>query len=161
MLNGKGLNNLFKRWHLSFSRRLDALRIGTHWSEGKDLDDFWMMQLTASLNEAMAGPVLERINPNFTREFVKYLPYVHKLMLGLPKWLIPHAYRLRDGLIRDVRTWHDIAREKFDPSDVELDGGADRWWGLAAMRERQEILGNVDNWDHDSIACSDFGLLWG
>ncbi|KAF2726544.1 cytochrome P450 [Polyplosphaeria fusca] len=161
MLNGEGLNNLFKRWQQGFSRRLDALNIGTTWVEGKDIDDFWTMQLAASLNEAMAGPVLEQVNPNFTREFVDYLPYVHKLMMGLPRWSMPRANRLRDGLVRDVKAWHDLARERFDQSDVELNDGADRWWGLAAMRERQGILSAVDNWDRDSIACSDFGLLWG
>ena len=46
-------------------------------------------------------------------------------------------------------------------SSVEDDGDADPWWGSEAMRERQTFLGEVDNWDHDALASSDFGLLWG
>lgn len=70
-------------------------------------------------------------------------------------------YRLRDKLIQDVKQWHAIARVRFTETDINQDGDGDPWWGSACMRERQKILLNVDNWNHDAIASSDFGLLWG
>ena len=160
-LIGDRLANLYKRWSTGFIRRLASLQIGDSWTDVADIMDFWMPPLTASLNEAMAGPLLERVNPNFTRDFIDYLPYVHDLMKGLPRLLVPRGYALRDSLISDVKKWHTIARSGFSESSVEADGDFDPWWGSEAMRERQRILGAVDNWDHDSIASSDFGLLWG
>jgi hypothetical protein len=41
--------------------------------------------MTSSLNEAMAGPILEYVNPNFTRDFLKFMPIVHSLMKGLSR----------------------------------------------------------------------------
>lgn len=161
MLSGDGLNNFFVKWHVSFARRLEALRIGRDWTEGSDLEKFWMPPLTAALNEAMAGPILENVNPDFTDNFIEFLPFVHGLMKGLPSWCMSRATVLRDSLNRDVKTWHSIARACFKQSDIEPVGGSDRWWGLAAMRERQTLFEGVDNWDTHSIASSDFGLLWG
>jgi hypothetical protein len=134
--------------------------IGSDWVEGPDIENFWMTPLTAALNEAMAGPILENLNPTFTKDFIEFLPYVHRLMKGYPRWSMPRAFALRESLNRDVKTWHAIARA-CSPPHVDVEGGGDCWWGLTAMRERQAIFEKVDDWDHDSIASSDFGLLWG
>jgi hypothetical protein len=160
IFSGEGLNTMFKRWHESFSRRLDDLRIENQWTEGPDLEAFWMPSLVASLNEAIAGPVLESVNPMFTKNFMEFYPYAHSLMRGLPKWLIPRAIHLRDTLMRDFSTWHSIARAFFKDSDIEEDN-TDRWWGLSAIRDRQRLFSKVDNWDHSTLASLDFGLLWG
>ncbi len=161
LLNGDRLPNLYLRWSQNFARRLQALGIGDKWMESSDIMDFWMPPLTSSLNEAVAGPLLECVNPNFTRDFLNFLPFAHGLMKGLPNWCLPKASSLRASLNRDVRQWQAIARSRFRESDVDLDGDADPWWGSACVRERQKILLGVDNWDHDTAAASDFGLLWG
>ncbi|MCJ1387791.1 hypothetical protein MMC18_000634 [Xylographa bjoerkii] len=161
LLNGVHLPNFYRRWSSSFVRRLECLCIGSEWTEVPDIMHFWEGPLTASLNEAFAGPVLEKLNPHFTDNFNKFLPYVHGMMMGLPRWCMPKAHKLRDGLNEDVRQWHALARAQFKESDIAEDGDTDPWWGSTAIRERQKILGNVENWDYDSIAASDFGLLWG
>ncbi|KAK3173546.1 hypothetical protein OEA41_006876 [Lepraria neglecta] len=82
-------------------------------------------------------------------------------MKGLPILLLPKAYALRDSLLLDVKEWQAIARAGFNEHDIDEDGDSDPWWGSKSIRECQKFLGNVDNWDHDSVASSDFGLLWG
>lgn len=161
LLSGDGLSKFYRRWSTDFVGRLPALGITHEWVVNPDIMDFWISPLTASLNEALTGPILECVNPNFTREFNRYIPFVHGLMKGLPRWLLPEAFTLRDRLIGNVKQWHAIARARFRDSDLDEDGDADPWWGCAAMRERQKTLGRVENWDHDAIASSDFGLLWG
>ena len=160
MLSGDGLNTLFQRWYASFTRRLTSMDIGNEWFEGRDFEKTWMLPLTAALNEAMAGEVLEHVSPTFTEEFIEFLPYVHKLFKGYPEWCIPRGITLRNRLNEACKTWHSIARACFKSSDVDA-SGADRWWGVPTMRERQSIFGAVDGWDHDAKASSDFGLLWG
>lgn len=161
LLSGDRLINLYKRWLACFTPRLERLQIGNEWISVADIMDYWMPSLTAALNEAMAGPVLECINPNFTQDFLEFLPYVHGLMKGLPRWWLPRAFALRESLNRDFRQWHSLARTFFKESDISPDGDADPWWGCAAMRERQKLFEKVDNWGHDAMAASDFGLLWG
>lgn len=160
-LLGEGLPIFFQRFSASFVGRLPSLNIQDEWMNFPDIMKFWMLPLTASMNEALVGPVLECSNPNFTRDLLKYFTYIQDLMKGLPAWYIPEAYRLRKNLIEDVKKWHAKAREGFRETDIDKEGGADPWWGSAFMRERQKMLEKVDNWDYDSLASSDFGVLWG
>lgn len=119
-----------------------------------------MPPLVASLNEAMAGPILESVSPTFTQDFIDFYPYAHPLMKGLAQWFMPRAVQLRESLMRDFRTWHSVARSSFRDSDVEPDE-TDRWWGLSAIRDRQRLYSKVDDWDHSTLASLDFGLFWG
>lgn len=112
--------------------------------EASYMMDFWMSLMTSSLNEAMAGPILECVNPNFTRDFLEFMPCVHSLLKGFPRWCTPRASSLRDSLLRDVKQWQAIARLRFKESDVEEDG-YDPWWSSASMRERQNFLGAVNH----------------
>jgi hypothetical protein len=162
LLTGDGLSKLYQRWAQEFNRRLQALAIGDEWGpEIPDIMDYWQMPLTASMNVALAGPLLECINPDFTREFNEFLIYVHPLIKRVPRWLIPRAFRLRKKLVGNVRTWQNIARSRASPSDIDTERDYDPWWGSECFRERQKYLSKVDGWDHDSLAISDFGLLWG
>lgn len=160
-LLGDGLNDTYQQFATAFIRRLPLLNIQEEWNDFPDMMQFWMDPLTASMNEALAGNILECLNPNFTKDLLKYFHYSQGMMKGLPRWCIPEAYRLRDSLVQDVKQWHAIARARFKEEDIVKSGGADPWWGSAFMRERQNFQKEVDNWDHDAIASSDFGVLWG
>ena len=160
-LLGEGLLKSYQGFATAFIRRLPSLDIQDEWREFPDIMEFWMEPLTASMNEALAGPILECLNPNFTKDLLRYFPHIQGMMKGLPRWCIPEAYRLRESLVRNVKQWHAIARTRFKETDIDEDGGADPWWGSALMRERQSFLGKVDNWDCDAIASSDLGVLWG
>jgi len=159
-LLGDDLSKFYQRFWAALMGRLPSLTIEDEWTEFPDIMEFWMAPLTASMNEALVGPILDCVNPNFTRDLLRYFPYVQDLMKGLPRWWIPEAYRLREKLVGDVKQWHAIARGRFRETDIDEDGGGP-WWGSPFMRERQKILGRVDDWDYDSIASSDLGLLWG
>ncbi|KAF7951339.1 hypothetical protein EAE96_006655 [Botrytis aclada] len=161
LLTGDGLSGLYRRRSLEFSYKIQALGIGQEWAEHTDIMKFWELPLIASLNKAIAGPLLEAINPDFTEEFLEFLPYANRLVKSFPPWLIPRAYSLRRKLVATVKTWHSIARSQFKDQYVDANGDADPWWGSRCIRERQEYLSKVDNWDYDSMAVSDFGLLWG
>ena len=161
LMSGEGLSNLYKRWSTNFEAHLKAMKIGDDWTTHYDILDFWLLPLTASLNEAIAGPILEIVNPDFTRDFLEFVPWTHALMKGLPNWCIPRAVSLRSKLVRDVKQWHAIARAISEVSNTGEIGDNDPLWGSDFIRDRQQTLSKVDNWDYDSIASSDFGLLWG
>lgn len=56
-----------------------------------------------------------------------FLPYVHGLIKGLPRFLLPKAYALRAKGLLDVKEWQAIARAKFNEHDVDEDGDSDPW----------------------------------
>jgi hypothetical protein len=159
--SGDYLARLYKRWSKDLDARLEALDIGDEWTQGSDIMDYWTLPLIATLNKALAGPLLEALDPNFNKDFLRFLTFVHPLMKGLPRWCAPEAYRLRDRLTHTVRQWQSVARACFRESDVDADGDADPWWGSRIFRERQKFLLKIDNWDEEVVASSDFGLLWG
>ena len=160
-LLGEGLLRSYQRFSIALLGRLPSINVQDEWTEFPDIMDFWLQPLTASMTEALAGNVLECLDPNFNNTLLRYMEYTPDLMKGLPRWWIPEAYRLRQILIRDIKQWHALARARFKESDVDEDGSADPWWGSAFIRERQNFLREVDNWDADAIASSDFGILWG
>lgn len=159
-LLGEGLPKLYRNFSTAFCNRLESLDVQTAWQEIPDIMSFWLVPLTSSINEALAGPQLELLNPSFTHDLLRYFPYVHPMMKGLPRWWIPAGYRLREKLVQNVKRWHAVARSQFKETDINREGN-DPWWGSSFVRERQKILEQVDNWDDGSIASSDFGLFWG
>lgn len=160
-LMGKGLSSIYRGFATSFTRRLPSLNVQDDWTQFPDLFDFWLPPMTSAMNEGLAGPLIECINPDFANNLLKFYPYLHSLMKGMPRWWIPEAYELQKSLIHDVATWQAIARGRFRETDIDPLTGRDPWWGSAFMRERQGILQHVDHWDHNAIASSDFGIFWG
>ncbi|KAF5869941.1 putative nacht and ankyrin domain protein [Botrytis fragariae] len=161
LLTRDGLSGLYRRCSLEFSYKIQVLGIGQEWAEHTDIMKFWELPLIASMNRAIAGPLLEAINPDFTEDFLEFLPYAYQLVKSFPPWLIPRAYSIRKKLVATVKSWHSIARSQFEDHYVDADGDADPWRGSRCIRERQDYLSKVDDWDYDSMAVSDFGLLWG
>ena len=160
-LLGEELWRTYRGFANSLMSRLDSLEIQDEWKQYPNLIDYWLPAMTSAMNEALAGPMFESINPKFTEDLLKYYPYLHSLLKGIPRWLIPEAQKLSGRLIRNVEAWHELARTRFCERDIDPISGRDPWWGSAFMRERQNFLRKVDNWDAHSIASSDFGIFWG
>ena len=119
---GDGLPRLYQTFSITLTDRLSTLVTEDEWIEHQDIMEFWLEPLTASINEALVGKILESVNPSFTKELLCYFPYIQDMMKGLPRWYIPEAYRLRDKLIADVKRWHAIARRCFRDIDIEAEG---------------------------------------
>ena len=161
-LGGDGLSKFYKRWLKGFSQRLQRLDTGgeDEWVEMPDLVTFWEEQFGAALLEATAGPILACVNPNIMRDLHRYDCAMPVLTKGLPRWMIPTAYAIRDSLLGNIKQWHAIARAQFKETDIDEDGDADPWWGSAFIRGRQRIFQAIDNFDYDAYASSDLGFLW-
>ena len=160
-LVGPGLPGLFSRWACNFQRRAQELRIGPDWQEESDIWRFWGLHLLAALNEALAGPLLVILNPQFNILFLEFLSSAPIMMRGLPQQFHLRICSVRDELVHAVKQWHAVARAKFKPTDVDTHDDTDPWWGSAFLRERQKYLLAIDNWDESAVAASDFGLFWG
>ncbi|KAL9594370.1 MAG: hypothetical protein Q9219_007064 [cf. Caloplaca sp. 3 TL-2023] len=83
-LLGKGLSKIYQGFTISLMRRLPSLGVRDEWSEYPDLVDFWLPPMTSAMNEALAGPIIECINPRFAEDLLEYYPYLHSLLKGVP-----------------------------------------------------------------------------
>jgi hypothetical protein len=126
-----------------------------------DLFDFVSQEAMRPGLEAMCGPYLMFLNPDFIKQFWMYNAAIPSLAMGLPGVLNRRAYQLRDSLLKDIKAWHAWARQYFDESEVSKDGHYDPFWGSGFMRERQDMFLGVDDFDYDCIASEDLGAIFG
>ncbi|KAF4633640.1 hypothetical protein G7Y89_g4481 [Cudoniella acicularis] len=157
---GDGLSNLYMRWYSNLSKHLENLPIREEWVEFPDIMDFWMAPLTSSLVEALAGPILESLNPNFTRDLLQFFNYIQPLFKRLTWWSLLRAYKLRNSLIKDVEKWQELARAGYTEKEND-NGDWDPWWGSRLFRDRQSFHSKLSNWDFKAIAISDLATIWG
>ncbi|KAK5625607.1 hypothetical protein RRF57_001323 [Xylaria bambusicola] len=156
-LTGPGLRPTTRRYMKGVPKTFEG--ITTDWTESGDLVRFFREHVGEPTLRSILGPTMFRLNPTFLNDIFEYdrvLPY---FPLGLPRFLLPKAYRIRERLADHFKSWYKYAREHADPSLVDPDGDGDPIWGSELMRNRQALL-NADHHDDDTLAHLDTGLAW-
>ena len=159
-LSGPGLSPFLQRFTVILTKRLNDLEIGDRWVERPDFLEFFQHEMTPVVIEAMCGPVLLSQSPSFARDFWEYNLWLPALSKGLPRFLIPDAYKIRDKLLDNIKEWHAYARKHSDRTNFDDVGDADPYWGCEFIRARQQMFLRMDNFDYDALASSDFGAIW-
>ncbi|KAM0806077.1 hypothetical protein BDR22DRAFT_883817 [Usnea florida] len=90
------------------------------------------------------GPQIIAQKPTFVADLFKYDSAMPALSKGLPRFMDPGAYAIRDRMLFMIKRWYSYAREHFDEG-----------LGSEHMRYRQKVLCKVDDFDDDAIASSD------
>lgn len=157
--NGAGLKSMGNRFVDLLIKEITMLHLGPQWTEQEDLCAFVQKLFIGPAVEAMCGPILLAQNPDFGNNFWQIDHDMYYFFKAYPKWFAPGAYRNRRKLLNDVKSWHTIARQRFEESSIERDGH-DPFYGSPLMRTRQQYLSNVDGLDADAIASQDLGLIW-
>ncbi|RYP38291.1 hypothetical protein DL767_002622 [Monosporascus sp. MG133] len=158
--SGPNLTHTTKRFKRALRSRIDLLDFTGIW---KEVDDFYQMfakVVSASLIESIFGPALLRLNPGFVENLWTYDDCVPWLVRGVPSFLIPGSYRIRDDLRHQIKGWYKYARQEFHESAIDPDGDGDPFWGSEFVRYLQN---NLSEWGHDDDALSaqDLGTIWG
>ena len=135
--------------------------VGTEWVELPDLWSFIQSLVFSTATEAMCGPFLLSLNPTLTKDFWAFDQDIPTLMKGLPRWLVPGAYKRRDKALNSIKKWHAFASEhsdisKIGPSEPEWDP----FFGTKYVKARQRFLQGIDIMDADGRASEDLGLLF-
>ncbi|KAL9123060.1 MAG: hypothetical protein Q9187_000387 [Circinaria calcarea] len=160
-LSGRPLQQMTERFMAILSRDLDGDGRITHdWKALPDLYTFWQNRVFRSATEALFGPHLLSLNPTFTEEFWMYISATPTLLKGLPRWMIPSAYRARDRVLESIKKWHRFAREHSDytktgPDDVEWD----EYWGSKYLKVRQNFGRAMDAMNDNALAAEDLALM--
>ncbi|KAI0470241.1 cytochrome P450 [Xylaria cf. heliscus] len=158
-LTGKGLEPLLQRVRKTLIARIRERGPPNHeWMEISDFRKFIHNTLGYSLVEAIFGPSLLSINPEFMDDLYKFNGAIPWLSKGLPYFLIPGAYKIRRKLHQNFRQWYHYARTHFTESSIYEDGDGDPFWGSAWMRQRQKARQGIR--DEDASASIDLGVAW-
>ena len=148
------------RFEEILTQSLFAMDINSEWVEFPDLLDLFQDQVGSAVLKTIFGNCLLLLNPNFVRDLWQYDLAVMNLARRLPSFIIPKAYRLREELLSSIKRWYSFAKKgsrerKTDPID-----GSDLFWGSAMMRDRHDMLVDLDDQDIDSVASTDLGFIW-
>ncbi|PQE18726.1 hypothetical protein CJF30_00009709 [Rutstroemia sp. NJR-2017a BBW] len=84
------------------------------------------------------------------------------LIKGLPRFLVPSSYRVRDRLIEEIMKWHEFAESHIDRKDEELEKKLwEPYYGSKLVRDRARELSQIKGYNDKARAANDLGLIWG
>ncbi|GAP92700.1 putative NACHT and Ankyrin domain protein [Rosellinia necatrix] len=160
-LEGKGLLPFWNRFTDNITQRLHAMhdRAGSNWDYQADLMQLVGDETTISVINALCGPHLLALSPDFLQSFWNFDRNLQTYLRGTPSFLAPKAYADRRKVLDAVKTWQQHARDHFTESAIG-DDGDDPFWGCSFFRERQKMFLDMDGFDHAAIASQDFGAIW-
>ncbi|KAM0435849.1 hypothetical protein ACHAPT_002740 [Fusarium lateritium] len=161
-LTGGSLANITAQFQRTLSEQLSGLdAVGDEWVEIPDLSAFMRTHLMKAALTAMFGPYLVDLNPTFVDDFWVYDSDVGPLYMGLPKWLIPGAYRRREKMLQGIMRWHKFAHEHYDCSNVSSqDTEWEPYFGSKFSKRRQNTFAKWEAMDARAKAAEDLSFIW-
>lgn len=161
-LSGQHLHSLNDRFLATLDRDLETKEIGQDWVEYPDLYKFLQSTVTRASIETVYGRALLDLNPTFIDDFWEFEANAPRFLRGMPRWLMPNAYRARDKLVNAFMKTHTFAHSR---SDYSKTGPRDPEWepmlGSKLIRTRHEHLLKMGPIDDKALACEDLGLMFG
>ncbi|KAL8994872.1 MAG: hypothetical protein Q9169_005270 [Polycauliona sp. 2 TL-2023] len=161
LLSGKGLPGFYTRYLTNSIASLENHpSIANDWVQMPDLLRFFQHTFGSALVDALCGPILQTINPQFMDDFIQYDGVISELAMGLPRWC-SSGHRIREKLHRSVLQWHAVARSLSRSSPIDRDTDFEPCWGSEYIRTQQQTFQSLKKFDFNAYAASDLGLLWG
>ena len=111
--------------------------------------------------KSMFGPYLLELSPSLIDDFWAWNADIGPLYMGLPKWLVPGAYRRREKMLRNIMRWHKFAHEHYDCNRVaQEDEDWEPFFGSKFSRKRQHMFGRWEQLDERAKAADDLSFIW-
>ncbi|OTA55082.1 cytochrome P450 [Hypoxylon sp. EC38] len=117
-----------------FSERLNDGHPLQTWTSVR-LYDFMKHAMAESAIKSMFGTVLLEVNPDLLECYWEFDEVAGILVWGLPRFLIPRAYKIRERLHNMTKKQTEIAYEEFKWDGPEADSDWDPYWGSRFARE--------------------------
>lgn len=136
-----------------------AAELGNDWVQCEDICSLVEDHVFESAAHALFGPFMLSLNPNLARDFWAFNKYFRPLVVGVPRWLSPAAYKARDTMVESIKRWQRHASLHYTPEEL---GGVD-WeplWGSKVVRERQVLLTRRRIVDETARAAENLAIMW-
>lgn len=162
-LSGESLTGITARFQKFLAQQLTEMdEVGDQWVDIPDLYLFMRQHVMKAATISMFGTYILSLNPTFIDDFWAWNPDMGPLFMGLPRWVIPSAYRNRTKVLDNIKRWHKYAHEHFDCNKVgPEDPDWEPYFGSKFSRKRQATLGRWKELDETAKAADDLSFMWG
>ncbi|KAL4914781.1 cytochrome P450 [Aspergillus aurantiobrunneus] len=126
-------NALSDKYFQLFSARLARQPLG-EWTEVR-LSQFFESEMAEAALVALMGPRLVELNPGFWPAMWEFARLAPRLMWGLPRWLNPKPWEVREQFHAMCRRYVDAAASEFDPNGPDADAEWEPHYGSRMARE--------------------------
>lgn len=133
LLRTERANFLADKYYSIFSKCLTKQPQG-QWIE-VGLSHFFESEMAEAALEAFMGPHLVRLNPGFWETMWEFAHLAPQIMWGLPKWMNPRPWKVRDRFHAMCRRWLDFAAKKFEWDGPDADAEWEPYYGSRMARE--------------------------
>ncbi|KAI1078088.1 cytochrome P450 [Whalleya microplaca] len=159
---GPGLTPITLRFRASIRAQVTALSLNSpQWTEVGDLFALVGKLVSAAITEAIFGPSLLQLHPDFIDNMWAYDGALPWLVRMIPRWINPQPHRARDKVLEQIKEWHIYARQGFQEDNVEPDRDSDPFWGSEMVRHLHKVLVESKKHSNDAMSAHDLGLIWG
>ncbi|ESZ99173.1 hypothetical protein SBOR_0457 [Sclerotinia borealis F-4128] len=162
-LSGLRLAELASRFLANLDTELDNLDMeNKEWLEIPDLYSFIQNSIFNASTLALCGPHIFEIIPTLTEDFWNFDSQIGGPLKGVPRFINPGAYKIRDKLVKGIVEWHRSAEAHIDRNDEELEKKSwEPYYGARLVRDRARDLSKVIGLGDEARAANDLGLIWG
>ncbi|KAF2470377.1 cytochrome P450 [Lindgomyces ingoldianus] len=154
-----GLEPTTTQFETALFQYLQLCNLNEEWVYYDDIAKFFENLLGQAILKALFGPLLLEANEHFVEDLFEYDKVVMNLARRVPWFINPKPYRLRKKIVESIKRWHSAAKLVSDSVTASA-SDADSAWGSSIMKDRHEMLMNSEGQDEDSVASTDFGLIW-
>ena len=160
LLTGPGFKASCDRFTRNLSQRLLAnAAVGSDWTELPDLSQFLQDQLFPAAVEAMWGPVIFSVNPDFTRDMLAFSRPIPYLAKGYPRMVAPAAYAARDKCLESVKRCHNIVSPLLE-SPMQSMENWNQDYGNEFVKYRHQNWSKMPRMNADAMDGEDLGVIW-
>lgn len=160
-LSGAGLIHMTERFLNIMRRRIDDSQIRCEWVEMPDLFEYLQTSVFCAAVEALCGSYLLSQYPTLVEDFWEFDRSVPMLFKGLPRWIVPKPYKVRERLLEAIKGWHRLAHENSDCANTGADDAEwEPYFGSKLIRERQKYCLGMEFMNADALAAEDLGLIF-
>ncbi|KAI0413526.1 Pfs, NACHT and ankyrin domain protein [Xylaria grammica] len=133
-----------------------ATKVGEDWTEMGDFWHFIQDTVGISIIEAIFGPSLLQMHPEFVRGLVELDHLVPPLLKGVPNSKATNTSRVLFG---QLKSWAKYAESHFAEESIYTDGDGDPFWGSSWTRSRHQH--SLAAFEGDATTAHDLAIAWG
>lgn len=149
-----------KRFYEALVSNMKSLDVETATSiQTSDMFQYLLKPVSMSITEAFFGPMLLKLNPSFFENLWAYDAELPWMARGIPSFLMPRPYRLRDRLGVQIKKWQSYAHVNFRKAHIKADG-SDPFWGSELVRHLWQALRCAGAHDADAMSAHHLSMVF-
>ena len=160
-LSGSGLKQLTTRFLENVGKQMSNSGIGTEWLDIADMFEFCRCKLLPASIDAMFGPYLLAVNPDFASDYWKFDKCTPYLLKGMPRFLASGSWAAREKCLLSMKRYNEYAGRLHRADGSKDYEGVDPFFGTEFTRRRNEVFSKMEPMmDEDAIAAEHLAMIW-